>query len=654
MVRFKVDFHQRAYLEINDERDVNEENSYQVEFIDTDTNKIAYSVDIVSNRSCWVDRWWFTNWEIRVRKSWPVGGKKSEVIYTHKYNSKDKWVKIHIASSNIGDSLAWFPYVEEFKKKHKCKMIVNVSNYQLFEENYASDDFIFDKGQDLPEQYARYHVGIFGYRNEGPHYYEFKPHANPRDQSVTSMSEIATDILGLPSTEVKPRLVFPDKQRSIDGKYVCIAIGATAQAKYWNRPNGWQEVVNYLKNAGYKVVLISKEPEGFMGNEFWENKFPSGIIDKSGDIPLEDRMNDLKYADFFIGTSSGLSWLAWAVDIPVILITGHNHSWYNFKDKTSVVSLENNDDVCTGCWHKQGFAPGDWWHCPKYKDTDNHFECTTLITSDMVIDKIKSRIKQIYKFDIPSKYFVSDLSAYATGIGATSRPIWLDEGFVGWEHNSVADLWDRVYRDNYLNWQSPESKSGYGTVMNAGFRIECINKIIEKYNIESILDIGCGDLFWMSKIDNLHKIKRYVGVDISTECIRENEEKYKDINNVEFFISNFSNKNENKFFESNNGKSWDLVLMFDILNHCIQAEIDEMVDFILRSNIKYFLINNHPLEIMKYEDELHVNANEMGIWWPGHWDGKSKYSRNMPVHLELHPRFNFKPIETFKGGTSNR
>ena len=317
-------------------------------------------------------------------------------------------------------------------------MIVNVSNYQLFEENYASDDFIFDKGQDLPEQYARYHVGIFGYRNEGPHYYEFKPHANPRDQSVTSMSEIATDILGLPSTEVKPRLVFPDKQRSIDGKYVCIAIGATAQAKYWNRPNGW-----------YQVVLSSKEPVGFMGNEFWENKLPSGIIDKSGDIPLEDRMNDLKYADFFIGTSSGLSWLAWAVDIPVILITGHNHSWYNFKDKTSVVSLENNDDVCTGCWHKQGFAPGDWWHCPKYKDTDNHFECTTLITSDMVIDKIKSRIKQIYKFDIPSKYFVSDLSAYATGIGATSRPIWLDEGFVGWEHNSVADLWDRVYRDNY-------------------------------------------------------------------------------------------------------------------------------------------------------------------------------------------------------------
>jgi len=177
------------------------------------------------------------------------------------------------------------------------------------------------------------------------------------------------------------------------------------------------------------------------------------------------------------------------VDIPVILITGHNHSWYNFKDKTSVVSLENNDDVCTGCWHKQGFAPGDWWHCPKYKDTDNHFECTTLITSDMVIDKIKSRIKQIYKFDIPSKYFVSDLSAYATGIGATSRPIWLDEGFVGWEHNSIADLWDRVYRDNYLNWQSPESKSGCGTVMNAGFRIECINKIIEKYNIESILDV---------------------------------------------------------------------------------------------------------------------------------------------------------------------
>ena len=37
---------------------------------------------------------------------------------------------------------------------------------------------------------------------------------------------------------------------------------------------------------------------------------PTGIIDKSGDLPIEDRIGDLKYAELFIGVSSGLSWLA--------------------------------------------------------------------------------------------------------------------------------------------------------------------------------------------------------------------------------------------------------------------------------------------------------------------------------------------------------
>lgn len=33
-------------------------------------------------------------------------------------------------------------------------------------------------------------------------------------------------------------------------------------------------------------------------------------------------MNLLHHASFFIGLSSGLSWLAWATHIPVVLISG--------------------------------------------------------------------------------------------------------------------------------------------------------------------------------------------------------------------------------------------------------------------------------------------------------------------------------------------
>ena len=40
-------------------------------------------------------------------------------------------------------------------------------------------------------------------------------------------------------------------------------------------------------------------------------------------------------------------------------------SWYNFADKTKHINLETDDSVCTGCWHTDGFSPGDWNFCPK-------------------------------------------------------------------------------------------------------------------------------------------------------------------------------------------------------------------------------------------------------------------------------------------------
>ena len=35
----------------------------------------------------------------------------------------------------LGDTLAWFPYVEEFGKVHKSKMIVSTFHNHMFENN---------------------------------------------------------------------------------------------------------------------------------------------------------------------------------------------------------------------------------------------------------------------------------------------------------------------------------------------------------------------------------------------------------------------------------------------------------------------------------------------------------------------------------------
>jgi hypothetical protein len=37
------------------------------------------------------------------------------------------------------------------------------------------------------------------------------------------------------------------------------------------------------------------------------------IINKTGKFPIEHRINELKWCEFFIGVGSGLSWLAWSI-----------------------------------------------------------------------------------------------------------------------------------------------------------------------------------------------------------------------------------------------------------------------------------------------------------------------------------------------------
>jgi len=240
-------------------------------------------------------------------------------------------------------------------------------------------------------------------------------------------------------------------------------------------------------------------------------------------------------------------------------------------------------------------------------------------------------------------YKVLDLQTFEAGVGVSTKPLWQDLDL------ATGHLWDKVYAENYLNWWHPDSKSGEGTIMEADRRIKVINGIIEEYNIESILDIGCGDLYWAKKL-NLDKIKRYAGTDISTVCVGENLKK--ETKTLELYQCDMADPKDNVRFLSprttNYPKNqWDMVMMFDILNHCIQEEIDQIIDFLIKANVKYVLTNNFSLKRMEFENNEFKNTpEETGVWWPGHWDGKTKEVRNMPVNLELHPKWNWKPIKS--------
>lgn len=360
------------YVEITSKKKNQE---YFVEFIDAACNCPVYSGTIKSNHWIGCNREYYVDWIIRVTDL-----KKKTVIFEHKFNLEGKRVFISMESSSLGDNIAWFAPIEEFQKKHKCSIIVSTFKNDLFRSEYPSMQFV-ERGVGVQDIYAAYKIGWF-YEGDSM---KFNSNMHSRHFIDIPMQDSASDILGIENKQYRPRIVKNLKDRPVKGKYVCIGIHATAQPKYWNHSQGWQKVVDYLKSEGYEVILISKESGTYM-----ENQPPTGIIDKSGDIPLSDRINNIAHAEAFIGVGSGLSWLAWAVGTKVVMISGFSKPYSEFNGED--VLRISNQQVCNGCFNRERLDAGDWNWCPDHKNTPKQFECTKKIEPETVIEKIKKFI----------------------------------------------------------------------------------------------------------------------------------------------------------------------------------------------------------------------------------------------------------------------
>jgi autotransporter strand-loop-strand O-heptosyltransferase len=118
------------------------------------------------------------------------------------------------------------------------------------------------------------------------------------------------------------------------------------------------------------------------------NFMPNGVIDKTGDLPLQDRITDIYNCEFFIGLGSGLSWLAWSLGKEVILISGFSDPESEFYTPYRVI----NREVCNSCWNKEEFDKGNWNWCPYHEGTEREFECSKEITFEMIKEKIDKLI----------------------------------------------------------------------------------------------------------------------------------------------------------------------------------------------------------------------------------------------------------------------
>lgn len=341
------------------------ESKFKIEFYDEE-GRCHYSENLSINHWVKLNREYFTKWNTKI---WEDG----YLIHDYTLDLKGKRVYICLDSSSLGDTLSWVPYIREFKDKHQCHLIVSTFMNYLFKDSYPDIEFI-EPGMVANNIYAMYKIGWF-YKDD-----KFDVSKNPNDFRKEPLQKTASDILGLDYKETRPLLNIPKVEKK---KKVGIGLHSTCQAKYWNNPTGWQEVVDYLTSLGYEVVLYSKENDGYMGNFH-----PKGITKfEAGSI--ERLIEDMASCEFFVGLGSGLSWLAWACELPVVLISG-------FSEEYSETTLDTyrviNKNVCTGCFNRYRLNASDWNWCPDHQNTERQFECTKTITSKMVIDKINQII----------------------------------------------------------------------------------------------------------------------------------------------------------------------------------------------------------------------------------------------------------------------
>jgi autotransporter strand-loop-strand O-heptosyltransferase len=170
-------------------------------------------------------------------------------------------------------------------------------------------------------------------------------------------------------------VTFTPSKRPIKEKYITIATNSTAGCKFWTK-DGWQHLVNHLHSLGYKIINVSKENNPFKN------------VERLKDTSIENTMNVIHHSEFFIGLSSGLSWLSWALGKHVVMISNFTEPDHEFTTNCTRIIKK---DVCNGCWNNPDFRfdKGDWNWCPVHKGTQRQFECHTSITHEMVIEQIK-------------------------------------------------------------------------------------------------------------------------------------------------------------------------------------------------------------------------------------------------------------------------
>lgn len=152
---------------------------------------------------------------------------------------------------------------------------------------------------------------------------------------------------------------------------------------------------------------------------------------------------------------------------------------------------------------------------------------------------------------------------------------------------SLKNVFTEIYSNNL--WTSQQSVSGIGSEYSNVLKlIEELPVLLKKYNINSMLDIPCGDYNWMQHVD-LNNIS-YIGADIVDDLVKSNTEKHP---SVDFRVLDIT---------SDKLPMVDLVFTRDCLGHLSNENVLKGIKNIKDSGSKFLLATsftkyNHNTDI---------------------------------------------------------
>lgn len=151
---------------------------------------------------------------------------------------------------------------------------------------------------------------------------------------------------------------------------------------------------------------------------------------------------------------------------------------------------------------------------------------------------------------------------------------------------TLAETFTRIYRDNA--WASQETRSGGGSELARCQRvIKELPRIVAEYEVDALLDAGCGDWNWQRHVD---WDCFYIGVDIVPELVGLNCARY-GAPHVHFYPASITNGPLPPV---------DMVMCRTVLFHLSTENVHRALHNFLSIDAAYLLLTTHP----------HVATNE--------------------------------------------